>query len=67
MEPNSNDDLKMKNGKTIGDFEHYKKKALAIIGLLVKDKIISHIVGITNPTIMRQTLKNLFEQWNGMR
>jgi hypothetical protein len=37
-----------------------------IIGLSVKDEIISHIVGITNPTIMWQTLKNLFEQRNGM-
>jgi hypothetical protein len=37
-----------------------------IIGLSVKDEIILHIVGITNPTIMWQALKNLFEQWNGM-
>ncbi len=64
MEPNFNGDFKTKNGKTIEDLE-YKKKAMAIIGLSMKDEIISHIVGITNPTIMWQTLKNLFEQWNG--
>jgi hypothetical protein len=42
-----------------GDFyvelEHCKKRALAIINLYVKDEMISHIVGITKPTIMCQT------------
>jgi hypothetical protein len=67
MEPNFDGDFKRKNGEIVEDLEHRKKKALAIIGLSVRDEIIPHIAGITDPAIVWQTLKNLFEQWSGAR
>jgi hypothetical protein len=57
VEPNSDGDFKTKNEKTIEDLEPKKKKALAIIGLLMRDEIILHIVGIIDLEIMWQTLK----------
>jgi hypothetical protein len=42
-------------GEFYVEMEHCKKRALAIINLYVKGQMISHIVGITKPTIMCQT------------
>lgn len=67
VECNFNGDFKMKNRETIENFEHWKKKALVIIELSMKDEIKLHIVRIRYPAIMWQTLKNLFKQSNEMK
>jgi hypothetical protein len=65
VEPDVDGNFKVKEGKLTIDFECRKKRTLAIINLFMKDEIVPHIVRILDPTIMWQTLKNLFEQRSG--